>query len=160
MTNLSDMMKKVESEFENDQKRCAEAATKKQVDQALLKRLTDEQWEVLHSELEAKANELGQNTRHDKGMVQIGHETRLNLRVTREERGLEKMNAVYASLSRDLPAKDIVLVPSVVSGIFKWTAPGMENAGKSSADMAERLLKGLIEFHAQVLRAPLKCEQY
>ena len=72
MNNLSDMLKEVESDFENEQKRCIGASPKTQEDEAVLQRTTKEQWEVLHSEFEAKAKLTGgPNIHHGKGMIQI-----------------------------------------------------------------------------------------
>ena len=162
MSNLSDTLKEVESElkeveseFETEQKQRAEARTKKQEDQALLKRLTEEQWEVLHSELEAKANVENPNIHHARGMIQIGADTKLELRITRKAHEARRFAAILSSVSRDFPTKEIVLIPSMDSGTFQWSQDS-ESGAKSSAQLADILLKDLMKYHSLVLRAPQK----
>jgi hypothetical protein len=155
MSNLGDMLKEVESEFENEQKRNAEAAANRQEDQAVLKRVTEEQWKVLHSELEAKANSTGNpNIHHESGMIQIGGECRIDLRITREEYGTEKLKAIFSSVCRNIAKEEAVLIPAIVKGHFQWSTEGFESDGKPCADLAESLLKKLKAYYGLVLRAP------
>jgi hypothetical protein len=154
MSNLSDMVRAVESEAETQRKQRAEAETKKQQDEALLKLVAAEQWKVVHSELEARANfKDDQNIHHAPGMIQLGADTRLVLGTPRKEYQERRFAATLSSVSRDFPTKEIVLVPSMGSGTFQWSQDS-ESGAKSSAQLAESLVNQLVTFHRLVLDAP------
>lgn len=157
MSNLSDMLKQVESVFENEQKRSVEAATKIQEDEAVLQQTTKEQWEVLHSELEAKVKLTGGvNIHHGKGMIQIGGDSRMDLRVTGGGREVEKLKAVFSSVSRNFPTMEVVLIPTILNGHFQWTTEGFDSDDKPDANIADSLFRDLMKYHGMVLRAPQK----
>jgi hypothetical protein len=155
MSNLSEMLNLVESAFENERKRSVESATKIQEDQAVLQQMTKEQWEILHSELEAKAKLTGgPNIHHGKGMIQVGSDSRMDLLVTGGGREVEKLKAVFSSVSRNFPTMEIVLVPAILNGHFQWTTEGFDSDDKPGADITDSLFRDLMKFHGMVLRAP------